>query len=97
MSGSPPPPNVTVKGDPLVAVTMVPSSPPPTIKEAIPDLGPGTSQMAVPTKVWRTSKSHAPILYCLLSRSGTAIELTYVSPVTGAELVSRHLPNVYDN
>src|SRR5947209_11810582 len=92
-SGSLPSPTVGVNGEPLVAVMMVPSSQPPSTYDVIPeDFGPGTSQITVPVKVCLTSKSQAPIRYDLTSKSGTATEFTQVSPVTGAELVSRQLP-----
>src|SRR5712692_8130503 len=40
-SGSPPPPIVGVKGDPVVAVTIAPSSQPPARYPAVPVFGPG--------------------------------------------------------
>src|SRR5579859_4944503 len=92
-SGSLPSPVVKVNGAPVSAVTMAPSSQPFTTLLAMPEenFALGRSQIRLPTATLRRSKSQAPIRYDFCSSSGTAIEFRYVSPVTGAELRSRHL------
>src|ERR1700693_1160125 len=98
-SGSLPSPTVAVKGEPVVWVMMLPSCHPPARFETNADdeLGDGRFQMKLPTSTFRISKSQAPTRADFTRSNGTAMEVKYVSPVTGAELVSRHLPNVYDN
>src|SRR5580704_5379696 len=76
-SGSFPSPTVAVKGAPVVAVTIVPSSHPPVNvdtnrEEFFID---GRFHMRVPESTWRTSKSHAPNRADFISSKGTAIEL----------------------
>ena len=97
-SGSFPSPTVAVKGAPLLAETMVPSSQPPVtvdIKRE-PLFIEGRSHIRVPVSTCRMSKSQAPTLADLMSIKGTAIEFRKVSPVTGAELKSWHFPKVYE-
>src|SRR6267154_485420 len=93
-NGSFPSPVVTVNGDPLVAEMMVPNSHPPVTAETKREAFfiDGMSHMSVLERTWRISKSHAPSLADLTDSKGTAIEFKKVSPVTGAELKSRHLP-----
>src|ERR1700716_2029612 len=81
---------------PTVAVKVVPSSHPPVTAETSAEefLIDGISHITVPENVCRMSKSHAPNRAALSIRRGTAIEFRNVSPVTGAELKSRHFPNV---
>src|SRR5260370_23082106 len=95
-SGSFPLPVVTVKGAPVVLVTILPSSHPPMILDTIAeeDFGDGICKIKVPTKTCRISKSQAPDRVAGTRRRGTAMEFRYVSPVTGAELRSWHLPSV---
>src|SRR5438270_13171254 len=95
-NGSLPSPAVTVNGAPLVAVTIVPNCHPPvTVESNRPEFFiEGRSHMKVPESTWRISKSQAPSLADLISMRGTAIEFRKVSPVTGAELKSLHLPKV---
>src|ERR1022692_3543060 len=75
-SGSFPSPTVTVKGAPVVAVTMVPSCHPPvnvdTSREEL--FMEGISHKRVAESTCRTSKSHPPSLADLISSKGTAIE-----------------------
>src|SRR5579863_6140809 len=95
-SGSLPSPTVAVNGEPVVYVMMLPSCHPPAKFEINADveLGDGRFQMKLPTSTFRMSKSQAPTRANLSRSNGTAMDVKYVSPVTGAELVSRHLPNV---
>src|ERR1700746_3523368 len=94
--GSFPSPAVTVNGAPLVAVTMVARSHPPvTVDNNEPEFSiDGRSHMKVAESTCRISKSHSPNRADLISMRGTAIEFRKGSPVTGAELKSRHLPKV---
>src|SRR5579864_5631444 len=95
-SGSLPSPTVAVNGEPVVWVMMLPSCHPPATFErsADDDFGEGRFQIKLPTSTFRMSKSQAPTRATLSRSNGTAMEVKYVSPVTGAELVSRHFPNV---
>src|ERR1700730_11050031 len=79
-SGSLPSPTVTVKGAPVVAVTIVPSSHPPVrVDRSAPEFFmEGRSHINVPLKTWRMSKSQAPSLADLINIKGTAIEFKNV-------------------
>src|SRR6266852_1355211 len=97
LAGSPPVPQVGVKGTPSLTVKIVPSSQPSVIQRAGPekDLAVGMSQVPLMTSVRPTLKSEGPRVNFMSNQLRLEIELLKASPARVAELVSMLFPQVY--